>query len=131
MSDSRTYSGDRLNMIAYPMGGIGAGMLCLEGTGAISHVSLRHKPDVRHEPQVLSALHIKQPSGAAVARVLEGPVPRWKIFCQDGAGNGLHGKTYGLPRMKDASFSSRFPFARIELRYPIQDKARSRVMRGQ
>ena len=33
--------GERLNRIAFPMGGIGAGMLSLEGTGALSQVSLR------------------------------------------------------------------------------------------
>jgi uncharacterized protein (DUF608 family) len=121
------YTGEQLNMIAYPLGGIGAGMICMEGTGAFSHVSLRHKPDIRrsgdvpwasgvglNEPQILSALHVK----GAASRVLEGPVPRWKIFCQDGAGNGLSGKTYGLPRMKSATFLARFPFATIELRDP-------------
>jgi len=34
------YAGDRLNRIAFPLGGLGAGMVCLEGTGAFSHVSL-------------------------------------------------------------------------------------------
>ena len=35
------YSDANLNRIAFPMGGMGAGMICLEGTGALSHVSLR------------------------------------------------------------------------------------------
>ena len=52
MTQPHTYNGpyteDYLNRIAFPMGGIGAGMICLEGTGALSHVSLRHKPDVFH-----------------------------------------------------------------------------------
>ena len=30
------YHGDFLNQIAFPMGGIGAGMICLEGNGALS-----------------------------------------------------------------------------------------------
>lgn len=114
--NAHVYTGERLNMIAYPLGGIGAGMLCLEGTGAISHVSLRHKPDVRHEPQVFSAIYVK--GETPVARVLEGPVPRWKVFCQDDAGKGLGEKSYGLPRMQQASFSARFPFAQIELHDP-------------
>ena len=29
------YKGDHLNHIAFPMGGIGAGMICLEGTGVL------------------------------------------------------------------------------------------------
>jgi len=33
------YTGENLTRIGFPMGGIGAGMICLEGTGALSHVS--------------------------------------------------------------------------------------------
>jgi len=32
------YARERLNRIAFPLGGLGAGMICLEGTGALSHV---------------------------------------------------------------------------------------------
>ena len=32
------YRDRNLNRVAFPLGGIGAGMVCLEGTGAISHV---------------------------------------------------------------------------------------------
>ena len=52
-----TYQGEQSNRVAFPLGGIGAGMISLEGTGALSQVSLRHKPDVYHEPQVFAALH--------------------------------------------------------------------------
>ncbi|MHC4663165.1 MAG: hypothetical protein ACYS8W_16005, partial [Planctomycetota bacterium] len=51
------YSGDFLDHIAFPLGGIGAGMICLEGTGALSHVSLRHEMQVESEPLIFSALH--------------------------------------------------------------------------
>src|SRR5581483_6296115 len=30
------YEGEYLNQVAFPLGGIGAGMICLEGTGALS-----------------------------------------------------------------------------------------------
>ena len=39
---SSPYTGKYLNRIAFPIGGIGAGMICLEGCGAISHVSVRN-----------------------------------------------------------------------------------------
>jgi uncharacterized protein (DUF608 family) len=109
---------DPLARIAFPLGGIGAGMISLEGTGALSQVSLRHKPDVYHEPQAFAALRVK---GAKTARVLEGPVPMWKAFGSatppGGAepGNGLPGRTYGLPRFAEASFRARFPFATVKL----------------
>ncbi len=112
------YEGEHLNRIAFPLGGIGAGMMCLEGTGALSHVSLRHAPDMYNEPPMFAALTIK---GAKTARVLEGPVPMWKAFGSvdskfRGPGNGLQGRTYGLPRFKEVRFTARFPFGRVELK---------------
>ena len=76
-SASPIRKGEQLNRVAFPLGGIGAGMLSLEGTGAFSQVSLRHKPDVYNEPMMFAALHVK---GTKTARVLEGPVPMWKAF---------------------------------------------------
>ncbi len=114
---SRTYleklSGARLNRVAFPMGGMGAGMICLEGTGALSHISLRHRPEVFNEPITFGALCVK--GDPNVARVLEGPVPDWKKFGQHGSGNGASGATYGLPRFRTASFQARFPFATVDL----------------
>jgi uncharacterized protein (DUF608 family) len=108
--------GDRLNRVAFPMGGLGAGMICLEGTGALSHVSLRHRPEVFHEPCQFAALCVK--GSPNTARVLEGPVPDWKKFGGPGAGNGAAGASFGLPRFRGAEFSSRFPFATVTLRDP-------------
>jgi len=107
------YSGENLNWIAFPLGGIGAGMICLEGTGAISHVSVRNSPDMDHEPLAFAAITIKGEQN--LARVLEGPVPEWKIMGKQEAGNGLGGTTYGLPRFESAEFSARFPFAEVTL----------------
>ena len=54
-----SYTGEFLNRIAFPIGGIGAGMYCLEGTGAISHMSIRHRPDIFNEPGLFGALFIR------------------------------------------------------------------------
>ena len=110
------YTGEYLNRVAFPLGGIGAGMICLEGTGAVSHVSIRNKPEVFNEPQIFSAICVKGKEN--VARVLEGPVPTWKFFGQPASGNGASGKTYGLPRFANATFKARFPFATIKLTDP-------------
>ena len=107
------YSGESLNRVAFPMGGIGAGMICLEGTGALSHFSLRNKPEVFNEPCTFAAISIKGDN--RTARVLEGPVPAWKIFGAPGTGNGASGASFGLPRFASASFQSRFPFATVTL----------------
>jgi uncharacterized protein (DUF608 family) len=107
------YSGEYLNRVAFPMGGLGGGMICLEGTGALSHVSLRNRPEVFNEPCMFGALCVKgEPN---VARVLEGPVPAWKIFGAPGTGNGAAGTSFGLPRFRAATFRGRFPFATVAL----------------
>ncbi|MCP3985627.1 MAG: hypothetical protein GY723_14650 [bacterium] len=120
------YTGEHLQHVAFPLGGIGAGMVCLEGAGAISHVSLRHHPETTHEPLMLAALHLKQAGDASRswARVLEGPVPRHKPFRARGdgenigSGSGAPMASYGLPRFGEASFEAHFPFATIALRDP-------------
>jgi len=110
------YTGDHLSHVAFPLGGIGAGMICLEGTGALSHVSVRNQPDVFNEPCVFSAICVKGKEN--VARVLEGPVPSWKFFGAPRTGRGLRGTTYGLPRFVKATFKTSFPFATIRLEDP-------------
>ncbi len=44
------YSGEYLSRLAFPIGGIGAGMFCVEGTG--SHIASQHTqpPEIYHEP---------------------------------------------------------------------------------
>ncbi len=118
---NESYTGAHLNRVAFPIGGMGAGMFCLEGTGAISHMSVRNKPEIFHEPPMFAAISIKGVQGGA--KVLEGSVPEWKYFGQRGSGNGLAGATYGLPRFSDAECLVRFPFSQITLKeenYPLQ-----------
>jgi len=111
------YSAEHLNYVAFPLGGIGAGMICLEGTGAFSHVSVRNKPDIDNEPLMFAAVSVKTGDGDEnVARVLEGQVPRHKCFNTGKAGNGLGDRSYGLPRFRHATFKARMPFAEIQLR---------------
>jgi uncharacterized protein (DUF608 family) len=113
------YSGDHLTHIGFPLGGLGAGMLCLEGTGAFNHVSLRHKPELYREPLLFAALQVA--GETPVARVLQGPVHPWKIFGPSpgqgfaGTGNGSSGKIHGLPHCTEATFAARFPFGMVSL----------------
>jgi len=109
-----TYTGEHLNRVAFPLGGIGAGMVCIEGNGMFSHLSIANRPDVFQEPCMFNALYIKQ-GERRLARVMEGPVQDWKVFGTQGTGNGGSGKHYGLPRFASTTFSSRFPFGTIEL----------------
>jgi len=112
-----SYEGECLERAAFPLGGIGAGMLCVEGSGKLSHVSLHGRPEIYNEPAAFAALSIK----GLGARVVEGPVSRWKLFFPwsprqgDSSGNGGTGRDYGLPRYSRARFTARFPFATVDL----------------
>jgi uncharacterized protein (DUF608 family) len=110
---NQSYSGEYLNRIAFPVGGMGAGMFCIEGTGAVSNMSVRNKPDVFNVPEFFAALSIKGVANGA--KILEGPVPDWKKFGQPGSANGSGGATTGLPHFHEAIFKARFPFATINL----------------
>ena len=106
------YTGIYKDHIAYPIGGMGTGMFCLEGTGALTHMSVRHHPDMFNAPVFFAALYVKGKG----AKVLEGPVPSWKIFGGTDAGSGGANTGYGLPRYQDAAFYARFPFGMVKLK---------------
>lgn len=111
------YTGRQLSRVAFPVGGTGAGMFCVEGSGAISHMSVRHQMEFFHEPSCYAAVCVLGDGDKPnVARVLEGPIPDWKYFGRPGSANGSGRTTYGLPRFDRATFLARFPFASIELR---------------
>ena len=107
------YEDDYLNRIAFPIGGMGAGMFCMEGSGAISHMSVRHRPEIFHEPCMFAAIHVKGIENGS--KVLEGQSPNWKRFGLGGSANGLGETSWGLPRFRKSTFLTRFPFAKIDL----------------
>ena len=111
------YQGESLEQVAFPLGGIGAGMICLEGGGAISHVSVRNRPEIYNEPCVFAAISVR--GDKPLARVLEGPVPARKLFGPLGSAIGSPGTTYGLPRFAHAAFEARFPFGTVALSDPL------------
>jgi len=108
------YENEYLSRVAFPIGGIGAGMFCLEGTGAISHLSVNNRPGIYNAPYAFAAISIKGLDKGA--KVLESMVPTWKLFGPGGSGNGLGNRNYGLPRFEKGSFHARFPFGLIELK---------------
>lgn len=112
-----TYSNERLNHIAFPIGGMGAGMFCLEGSGSIAQLSIDHHPDLFNEPPVFAAIHVKGVKQGT--KVLESLVPDRKKYGIPFSGSGgFLGNVWGLPRFSNARFTARFPFAEIELADP-------------
>ncbi|MEN8227398.1 MAG: GH116 family glycosyl hydrolase [Bacteroidota bacterium] len=107
------YENEYLNRVAFPMGGIGAGMIALEGTGGISHLSVRNKPDIFNEPFMFAAITVKGIENGA--KVLEGPMADWKVFGNSATGNGMGKGADGYPHFEKATFSTRFPFATVDL----------------
>jgi len=107
------YTGKYLDRVSFPIGGIGAGMFCMDGTGSLSHLSINNKPEIFNEPFSFAAISIKGRKDGA--KVLEAQVPEWKMFGPGGSGNGGAGRNYGLPRFKSGRFLPRFPFASLEL----------------
>jgi uncharacterized protein (DUF608 family) len=122
----RLFEGRNLDKIAFPVGGLGAGMFAFGGTGAFSHFSVRHLPYYPIEMMTFSAVAIRD-GESVTARVLEGPVPAWKFLYpwnmwggeHSGGANGAAFKDFGLPRFDRARFSARFPFATVT----IEDEA--------
>jgi uncharacterized protein (DUF608 family) len=108
-----SYEGEYLSRVAFPMGGIGAGMVCLEGTGAISHLSVENQPDLFNDPFAFAAISIADYENGA--KVLEAPVPKWKLFGTKGTGVGGGAMYYGYPHFNSGKFLPRFPFATLEL----------------
>jgi hypothetical protein len=117
LSAQEKFTGTHLNRVAFPIGGLGAGMFCLEGTGAISHVSIKNRPDMLHEPSCFAAICVLgETPEKNIARIVEGPSPDWKFFGKSGSYGGNGGTTYGFPRFRDCAFQFQFPFADIELK---------------
>lgn len=112
------YRGEHLTFGGFPLGGLGAGMIAIDGAGRLTQLAVRNKPDLLNEPFCFAAVCVKGASGN-VARVLEGPIPRARVLGMPGAGNGGGRlKTYGLPRMTRARMLARFPFATVSLDDP-------------
>jgi len=107
------YIGPNLSRVAFPIGGLGAGMFCLEGSGAIAQVSTQNQPDVFSDPWMFAAICVKGLANGA--KMLCGPVPEWKHFGLHLSALGYGGSAIGLPHFAGAEFKTEFPFCKIAL----------------
>ena len=73
------YTDENLNKVAFPLGGIGAGMICLDGNGSFSHVSVRNQIKAFHIPLMFGAISVKE-GEEWKARVVQGRTADWKVM---------------------------------------------------
>ena len=118
----RRYTGPQLLQIAMPMGGIGAGCICLNGHGGLQDYAIHNRPattawaDVNShaEGTGFGIVHVK--GERPVTRLLEGPMPPEKIYDQALQGQGYRHAGYeGMPRFRNCSFEGAYPFGQVEL----------------
>lgn len=117
----RTFSGDRTTQVALPIGGIGAGSVCVNGYGGLQDFSIRTRPETTALPEgftsnspeaAFAVLHIK--GASPVTKLIEGPFPLFKIFDQGLQGQGLRrGGFEGFPRFEKCNFRGEYPFAEV------------------
>ncbi len=122
-NSQRRFQGERLLQIAMPLGGIGAGCICLNGQGGLQDFSIRHQPSTTaladgHAPAdaAFALLHIQ---GSGVTRLVEGPMPGGRIYSQGLKSQGYRGGGHeGLPRFRNCSFKGEYPFGFVSLSDP-------------
>ncbi len=116
----RTFNGDSLREVAFPLGGIGTGTVSLGGRGQLQDWEIFNRPGKgKSLPYTFFAIYAEEQDRPGVARVLER-----RIQPPYASGFGLStGRVSGLPRMKDATFRGEYPFAGIDfedLALPLQ-----------
>jgi uncharacterized protein (DUF608 family) len=117
----RTFTGSQTSQIAMPLGGIGAGCVCLNGYGGLQDFSISNHPAVTALPgrndsakAAFAILHIKGPR--PVTKLVEGPYPVLKIYDQGLQGDGsFHGGFEGFPRFDKCVFKGEYPFGEVKL----------------
>ncbi len=123
-NSQRTFSGDNTLQIAMPLGGIGAGCICLNGYGGLQDFAIRNRPETSAVPDghgtrdaAFALLHIK--GKTPVTKLVEGPYPVEKIYNLGTKGQGhRQGGHEGIPRFERATFKGEYPFGYVTLSDP-------------
>jgi uncharacterized protein (DUF608 family) len=119
----RRFDGKDAIQVAMPIGGIGAGCVCLNAQGGLQDFSIRNTPDTTaladaHHPTDSAFAAVYFPE-LGVARMVQGPMPKGRIYDQGLKGQGLGSSGHqGLPRFRNASFQGEYPFGMVDLSDP-------------
>jgi len=112
----RSFSGEHLQEIAFPLGGIGTGTVSLGGRGQLRDWEIFNRPS--HGliiPYTFASLWLQAENEEPVTRVLEGPLqPPYSSSHGRRPGQAVG----GLPRLDDAVFTGAYPFAQMQFIAP-------------
>ncbi len=116
----RTFEGPALKEVAFPLGGIGTGVVSLGGRGELRDWEIFNRPGKGvNLPFTFFALYCQAEGAKPVVRVLEGRLSP-PFTGQDGVHRA---QVPGLPRMEKVRFKGEYPFAWVEMedaRLPVQ-----------
>jgi uncharacterized protein (DUF608 family) len=116
-----TFSGMSATQVAMPIGGIGAGCICMNGYGGLQDFSIGNRPQTTALPDgfapsnaAFAILHIK--GSKPITKLVEGPFPAFKIYDQGLQGEGYRrGGFEGFPRFNQCTFQGEFPFGEAKI----------------
>lgn len=115
-SEQLTYTDRNLDEIAFPLGGIGAGMVSLGGWGQLRDWEIFNHPDKgRTLKDVFFSLNCRGADGSSISRVLQGQIGCSRVG--DGHSVSRLGGE-GLPHFREVSFTGAFPFASVQMSDP-------------
>ena len=111
ISYPRVFRGQQLKMIAFPLGGVGAGSLRLGGRGQLRDWEIFNRPSKGSSPAyAFPAIWVQSGNAKPVARVLEARIlPPYEG--QDGLGSN---NSPGFSRLQTAKFTGEYPLAKVE-----------------
>jgi uncharacterized protein (DUF608 family) len=107
----RRFSGRQLQMISFPLGGVGAGSIGLGGRGQLHHWEIFNRPNKGYRPTyAFPSIWVQAGGGKPIVRVLESRIlPPYEG--QDGLGSS---NVPGLSRLASATFVGEYPLAHID-----------------
>lgn len=122
----KSYIGANALQIAFPLGGMGAGCLCINGEGGLQDFSIRNQPDTTALPDEYqgkvntdAAFALLRLPVQGITRLVEGPMPPEKVYNLGIKAQGYRaGGHEGLPRLRDCTFKGEYPFAEVYLSDP-------------
>ena len=112
-----TYRGRNLDHIAFPLGGIGTGMVSLGGWGQLRDWEIMNRPAKGFVvPESFFTLKVREEGKEPVTKVVQGPVGGGDYT---GDGHSVARQAgEGLPHFRQVSFKGAYPFATVQFRDP-------------